>query len=78
MTDLREFTHPNLGKAVTISQSGEIVALAFTCRTQAKADALFEAILDQLKAGSLSLTMLAPGPGRVEEDDDQEEPGRAE
>ncbi len=69
MTDFRQFTHPNLGNSITLRQEGNVVALAFECSSQDKATAFADAVLAQLKAGTLNLTMMALGPATVTEHD---------
>ena len=54
----RAFTNPNVGREVRIEQFGREVHLIFVAGTQAKSDALVEALLTQLKAGALNLTLM--------------------
>jgi hypothetical protein len=54
----REFTNPNVGREVRIEQVGKEVRLIFVASTNAKADALVETLLSQLKAGALNLTLM--------------------
>lgn len=54
----RAFTHPNLGKQITIKRHGRDVTLTFTCNTRAQADDLVDHYLKQLKAGALQITVM--------------------
>ena len=57
MTD-RVFTHPNFGTEARLEQDGREVRLIFVAATEAKAADLCEAILAQLKAGAINITMM--------------------
>jgi hypothetical protein len=63
----RSFTHPNIGNAVRIEVWGSEVRLTFVCSSAAKADAVCDSILDQLKNGSLNITLMGK-PTNVIED----------
>lgn len=54
----RAFTNPDVGKEVRIEQYGREVRLIIVAGTTAKADALVENLLTQLKAGALNLTLM--------------------
>ncbi len=62
----REFTNHNVGREVRIEQVGKEVRLIFVASTNAKADALVETILTQLKAGAINLTLLGKPTGIIE------------
>jgi hypothetical protein len=54
----RAFTNPNLGHEVRIEQNGREVRLVFITHTEAKASALAEDLLAQLKGGGVNLTLM--------------------
>ena len=54
----RLFTNPSVGNEVRVEQNGKEVRLIFVAGTYAKANALADNILDQLKAGVLNLTLM--------------------
>jgi hypothetical protein len=54
----RGFTNPDFGKEVRVEQHGREVRLIFVAANEAKADALVENILGQLKAGAINITMM--------------------
>lgn len=54
----RGFTHPDLGRETRVEQYGREVRLIFVCGSEAKADDLVDALVRQLKAGSLNLSLM--------------------
>lgn len=52
------FSNPDFGNEVRVEQFGREVRLTFVAGNTAKADALVETLLSQLKAGALNLTMM--------------------
>ena len=62
----RPFTHPNLGRQVQLITKGNRVMLVFVCESREKADSAADAIMEQLKAGMLNIT-LAGVPTQVKE-----------
>lgn len=54
----RGFTNPDFGKEVRVEQWGREVHLIFVGATEAKATAVVENILTQLKAGAINITMM--------------------
>lgn len=65
MTD-RGFTHPNFGKQVRIEQFGKEVHLIFVADSMGQSDSLCDFLLQQLKGGSLNITLMGK-PTSVEE-----------
>lgn len=61
----RGFTNPDFGREVRVEQYGREVRLIFVGATEAKADALLENILAQLKAGAINITMMGK-PTKIE------------
>jgi hypothetical protein len=54
----RTFTNPDYGKEVRVEVMDNEVALVFVAESNAKADALADNILGQLKRGSINITMM--------------------
>ena len=63
----RGFTNPDFGKEVRVEQYGREVHLIFVASSPAKADALVENILGQLKAGAINITMMGQPTSVTEE-----------
>lgn len=63
----RPFSHPNFGTQARIEQDGLEVRLIFVAGSQEQANSLADSILEQLKAGSLNLTLMGK-PTRVTEE----------
>jgi hypothetical protein len=63
----RMFTNPDYGKEVRVEVMGDEVALVFVANSNAKAQALAENILAQLKAGSINITLMGK-PTKITED----------
>lgn len=63
----RAFTNPNVGREVRIEQYGREVHLIFVADNDAKADALMENLLTQLKGSALNLTLMGKPTSVTEE-----------
>jgi hypothetical protein len=63
----RVFTNPDYGKEVRVEVWGNEVALVFVATSDAKAAALAENILGQLKAGAINITLMGKPTSIVEE-----------
>lgn len=63
----RGFTNPNFGKEVRVEQWGREVHLIFVGETEAKAGALVDNILGQLKAGAINITMMGKPTSIIDE-----------
>ena len=63
----RGFTNPNFGKEVRVEQWGREVHLIFVGESEAKANALVDNILGQLKAGAINITMMGKPTAVVDE-----------
>lgn len=61
----RGFTNPDFGNEVRVEQWGREVHLIFVGGTEAKAAALVDNIVSQLKAGAINITMMGE-PSAVE------------
>jgi len=66
MTD-RQFTHPHFGSEARVEVHGREVRLIFVSSSEEKAEEFAERCLDQLKQGSLNLTVM----GRVTSVEDE-------
>ena len=63
----RGFTNPNFGNEVRVEQWGREVRLIFIGATEAKASALADNILTQLKAGAINVTLMGKPSSVTEE-----------
>jgi hypothetical protein len=63
----RQFTNPDYGKEVRVEVMGNEVALVFVADSNAKAEALAENILAQLKTGVFNVTLMGKPTRIVEE-----------
>jgi hypothetical protein len=59
----RAFTNPDYGNEVRVEVMDNEVALVFVAASNAKAEALADNILSQLKAGSINVTMMGKPTG---------------
>jgi hypothetical protein len=57
MTD-RLFSHPDFGREVRVDQFGKEVHLIFVADNVQQANSLVDTLLEQLKAGTLHLTLM--------------------
>lgn len=63
----RGFTNPDFGKEVRVEVWGSEVRLIFVGTNEAKANALADNILSQLKAGAINITLMGK-PTKVTEE----------
>jgi len=63
----RTFTNPDYGNEVRVEVMGDEVALVFVAASEAKAEALAENILAQLKKGAFNITLMGK-PTKVTEE----------
>jgi uncharacterized membrane-anchored protein len=63
----RKFTNPDYGKEVRVEVMGWEVALVFVADNEAKAQALAENILAELKKGSINISLMGTPTKIVEE-----------
>jgi hypothetical protein len=63
----RKFTNPDYGREVRVEVMGNEVALVFIADSNAKAQALAENILAQLKTGVFNVTLMGT-PTKITED----------
>jgi hypothetical protein len=66
MTD-RQFTHPNFGNQARVEVWGKEVRLIFVAANQSKAEDMATYLVDQLKSGSLNITVMGKPTSVVEE-----------
>ena len=63
----RQFTNPNFGNQARVEVDGCEVRLIFVASTKQKANDLADSMVEELKRGSITLTMMGK-PTSVEED----------
>jgi len=66
MTD-RQFTHPNFGNQARVEVWGKEVRLIFVASNPTKAEDMAEYLVDQLKSGSLNITVMGKPTSVVED-----------
>jgi hypothetical protein len=66
MTD-RQFTHPNFGNQARVEVWGNEVKLIFVASDRGKAHDMAEYLVDQLKSGSLNITVMGKPTSVVED-----------
>ncbi len=67
MTD-RQFTHPNFGNQARVEVWGKEVRLIFVASDMHKAGELAQYLIDQLKPGTLNITVMGKPTSITEED----------
>jgi hypothetical protein len=67
MTD-RQFTHPNFGNQARVEVWGKEVYLIFVADSEAKANGFAEHLVEELKSGSVNITMMGKPTSVTEED----------
>jgi hypothetical protein len=67
MANDRLFTHPNFGHEVRVEVEGREVALVFVTTSPDKASDFAEHLLEQLKEGTLNLTLMGKPTGVTED-----------